>query len=255
MSLGIREELELKLGEDIDPWHLCDDGTLLSIVLKAFDDTLVLSQQSIMSTKSIELVKEIDHVVSSSGVAVNVKYLYKDKNDLPPPLSFLVTVKDSKVSVQVIASRDLGDSARSSIEDNKLKIQVTVRDLCSKVYSFFRTYDIGTCLRSLDCFVKLVFISEPLEEKDVTSRELSNAISSMYRNPLVGNSPRVISATSNSGDVVRAYVIPKKSYYFYAVLSGKETESLEELSKFEKTFRLKVYTVSKVSKILSRESV
>ena len=252
MSLGIREELELKLGEEIDPWHLCDDGTLLSAVLKVFEDTLVLTRQSAMSTKTIELIKEIDHVVSTSGVAVNVKYLYKDNKDIPPPLSLLVTVKDTRVSAQVLVSKDLGDAARSMIEDKKLKLEVAVRDSCSKVYSFFRTYDIKSCLRSLDCFVKLVFISDPLEEKDVISRDLSNIISTMYRSPLIGNSPRVISATSSSGDVVRAYVIPKKSYYFYGVLNGKETEHLEELNKLEKAFRLKVYAVSKVSKILAR---
>ena len=252
MSLGIREEVELELGNDIDPWHLCDDGTLLSIVLKVFDDVVVLTRHSAMTTKTIELIKEIDHAVGTSGVAVNVKYLYKDKRDVPPPLSFLLIVRGAKVSAQVMASKDLGDAVRSAIEDKKLKVATAVRDSCSKVYSFFRTYDIYSCIRSLDCFVKLIFISELLQEKDVTSRELSNIISTRYRSILMSNNPRVISATSGSGDVVRAYVIPKKGYYFYAILGGKEIERLEELSKLETTFRLKEYAVSKVSKILAR---
>ena len=252
MSLGIRDEVELELGNDIDPWHLCDDGTLVSIVLKTFDDVVVLTRHSAMATKTIELTKEIGHAVGTSGVAVNVKYLYKDKRDVPPPLSFLVMVKDSRVSVQVTASKDLGDAVRSTIEDKKLKVTTAVRDSCSKVYSFFRTYDINSCIRSFDCFVKLIFISELLQERDVTSRELSNVISTRYRSPLVSNNPRVISATSGSGDVVRAYVIPKMGYYFYAILGGKEVERLEELSKLETTFRLKEYAVSKVSKILAR---
>ena len=252
MSLGIREEVDLELGNDIDPWRLCDDGTLLSVVLKVFDDVVVLTRHSTMTTKTIELTKEFDHAVGTSGVAVNVKYLYKDRRDVPPPLSFLVMVKDSRVTVQATASKDLGDTVRFTIEDKKFKMATAIRDSCSKLYSFFRTYDINGCIRSLDCFVKLIFVSELLQEKDVTSRELSNIISTRYRSILMSNNPRVISATSGSGDVVRAYVIPKKGYYFYAILGGKEIERLEELSKLETTFRLKEYAVSKVSKILLR---
>ena len=244
--------MELELGNDNDPWHLCDDGTLLSVVLKVFDDVVVLTRHSTVTTKLIELIKEVGHAVGTSGVAVNVKYFYKDRRDVPTPLSFLLMVKDSRITIQATASKDLGDVAKSIIEDKKFKMATAVRDSCSKLYSFFRTYDINSCIRSLDCFVKLIFISELLQEKDVTSRELSNMISTRYRNPLVSNNPRVISATSGSGDVVRALVIPKKGYYFYAILGGKETERVEELSKLETTFRLKEYAVSKISKILSR---
>ena len=252
MSLGIREEVELELNNEIDPWYLCDNGTLLSVVLKVFEDVVVLTRHSTMTKKTIELIKEVEHSVGTSGITVNVKYLYKDRRDVPPPLSFLVVVKDSRVTAQATAGKDLGDLARLTIEDKKFKMTAAIRDSCSRIYSFFKTYDINSCIRSLDCFVKLIFISELLQEKDITSRELSNIISTRYRGPLVSNNPRVISATSGTGDVVRAYVIPKKGYYFYAILGGKEIERLEELNKLETTFRLKEYAVSKVSKILSR---
>ena len=258
MSLSYREEFELRVRDELDPWHLCDDSTLLSVVLNAFQSELSLSKHSVMAARKVDLEKEVEPLLGSTGAAATVKYYSKDRRDQVPLLSFLITVKGGIVSVEASASKELeltvGGVVESLIQEKKIQVELAIRDSCSTIYSLFRTFDITSCLRSLDCFIKLIFVSSPLEEKEISSQELLATISSMHKRIILNENSKVISAISDKGDVVRAFVIPRVKYYFYGVLNGKETENIEELSKLNRTFRMKVYVVSKVSEILSKRS-